>query len=300
MLPIVRQNQHCLNNAVDENKRFKCLMCNDLISYLQNDINLEKTSQIWTDVYAIKNIKKRKNLMDYCRLVSRVTRLVILAGYLKVKYIFHKPKFADAANASARIMKIFNATVTLKGLEKYDGTQQVFIFNHNHMSDPFLLGCLCTIGLPEFSTLTSIRAQSNWMTRTLSKGAKLFVIQRGKTKDTIASLKKSIDNGENIALFPQGIMTNNSIISKFRSGAFQIGAKIMPIVIKHQTETSSQQTIDFLCQKNIIVEVEILDSFDPAEHEIVTKEDIESVRIRMAEAGNFKLSRLCNRDVIES
>lgn len=282
-----------------------CPICNEHVTTTMNDTNLPEDAQIYTDVMALKNIKKHKNFFDYFRMTQRITRLTCLAGYLKLKYIFHKPTLIDHLNACKSLRKIFNIHVTIHEPENTliesntdDVRPKVYIFNHSHMSDVFVVQELCRHGYPECTGIASPAVYKKAFNRIFMAGSKVRVIQRGKTHAT-QLLQDIAANGESIALFPQGNVMNNGAISTFRSGAFKVGVPVVPVVVKHKIPATSQQIGEFLSEKRVDIDIYILDEVDPSEYETITNEMIDDVRKEMADVGRFKLSRVSNRAIVD-
>ena len=61
----------------------------------------------------------------------------------------------------------------------------------------------------------------------------LLIIKRGKNANTVKKMKNYVRKHGSICLFPEGIITHPDTIIQFRTGAFNIGEPILPVVIKY-------------------------------------------------------------------
>ena len=138
-----------------------------------------------------------------------------------------------------------------------------------------------------------------WYLKHLINLLPLLLIDRGKTSNTVEKLKEFVDTKRSLCLFPEGIMTHQNTLSTFRTGAFMTGHPVQPIILKYKPyiyDTSMNNYITKLfSQEKITVTMTILDIEQPP----FDNNKIEMIRHKMAKAGNFALSRVSNKDVVD-
>ena len=117
------------------------------------------------------------------------------------------------------------------------------------------------------------------------------------TENTVEKIRNYVDKTGSICLFPEGMLTHPSTLTRFRTGAFHVGRPIYPIVLKYKNVISDMSAKDFILKisssQNETIEMYILDPFYPP----FDDEQIEKVRMAMGRVGGMFLSRVSNRDI---
>jgi hypothetical protein len=131
----------------------------------------------------------------------------------------------------------------------------------------------------------------------------LLTFNRGEKNrhvNIVDEMRKFVDDNGSICLFPEGIMKHPDALVRFRSGAFHIGRPIYAVTIRHNNIISDGLINGFLYKlggkRDMVMEVHILGPYYPPFDEQM----IEIVRLDMAKYGNMVLSRVANRDVVDT
>lgn len=190
------------------------------------------------------------------------------------------------------LLKQAGVKIKVTGLEKIKKGAKVFIANHTCHFDFIILFYLLKSGFAATATV-----KNNIFTKKLLDIIPTYLIEIGKSNNSVAGMKKYVETYGSICLFPEGMYSHNSTISRFRTGAFHIGYPVYPIVLKYKNYMSDTSLLDFILktnsEKSECVEFIVLDPFYPP----FDDDKIELVRFAMAEAGNLMLARTSNRDV---
>ena len=101
-----------------------------------------------------------------------------------------------------------------------------------------------------------------------------------------------------LMIFPEGMLTHESTLSKFRSGGFVTSYPVQPIIIKYGSKSRIFDLLgfDILCQESIDVEVEVLDPIERKPTQSI-QEFVEHTRNLMSKIGKFTLSNVSNKKI---
>jgi len=127
-----------------------------------------------------------------------------------------------------------------------------------------------------------------------------LVISRGDKNNAVEKMKQFLKKDNNkLCIFPEGIITNRNTLAQFRTGSFNLGYDITPVVIKYNINVYHADPMIFiknlLSQNEIIADVIILNT----ERYPFNNDKIEKIRNKMANYGNLFLSRISNREIID-
>lgn len=198
----------------------------------------------------------------------------------------------DGKKIARDILKAANVKIKVKGLEKIKKGPKVFISNHTSYLDFLAIFYVLGTGFVSSSTITD-----NPLSKRISNIIPTYIVEIGKSQNSVEGMKKYVEEFGSICLFPEGMLTHNATISKFRTGAFYIGYPVYPIVLKYSNNMTDVSIVDFICkafsEKSETITLTIMDPFYPP----FDDEKIELVRFAMGEEGNLLLARTSNRDV---
>ncbi len=171
--------------------------------------------------------------------------------------------------------------------------KRVLIANHTNYHDALVIGFLLnpkvTIGV-----VASPIAQKSVFGRIALAVLPHIMTEQGSTFDKIADFFKINPEESRLLIFPEGMLTHEKTICKFRSSAFKLGYPVQPLIINYKQNVFDLNGFDFLCQKKINVQVTVCDPVDTDG----TIESIELVREQMAKIGEFSLSDVSNKKLI--
>ena len=114
-------------------------------------------------------------------------------------------------------------------------------------------------------------------------------------------MKKYLNNydnqgGDTIIVFPEGILLPPNILGEFRSGAFNTGYPVQPIICKYNqpifdSNSFKNELLNILSLPDLTVTLDILSvchsPFNPIK--------INNIRNTMANKGNYILSRITTK-----
>jgi len=200
----------------------------------------------------------------------------------------------DILNVADKFMRMCNFKINIVGKQNIFKGNKVIISNHCNYIDVLILYII--FGCP---FLASSMIKSEWFGRKVKDLIPLLTVKRGKNKNTVKKMRKIIKELGSIGIFPEGMITNNKTLIKFRSGAFNIGYPIQPVIIKYSPYIYDgdikKALLKILSQDEIIVTVKILPKQEPP----FEKHNIRDIRYLMAYHGNFALSRVTNKDIVD-
>lgn len=210
---------NCLNN------KHICPFCNVKIKgftkindYKQNKQLTQKCIDILS-VSSVDNITNKNNL----ELLSNTPYLLSIFAQL----YFVKSEM-DAKNICKSIFSMAGITLRVKGMNKIKHLEKkVFISNHVGYFDSLILYYILGCGFLASSYIKNDPFFSNAI-----NVLPLLLVERGTKQDTVNRMKKFVEKYGSICLFPEGMFSYPGTLSRFRSGAFQIGEPICPIILK--------------------------------------------------------------------
>lgn len=193
------------------------------------------------------------------------------------------------------VFSMNNIEIKVRGLNKIKSGPKVYIANHTTHLDFAIIFYVLGTGF-----LSSSVIKDNVVSSQLTNILPLLLVDRGKTGgSTVDKMRKYVTENGSICLFPEGMLTHPDAIIRFRTGAFNIGYPVYPIVLKYKNVIGDMSTPNFILKmaskQKEIVEMHILDPFFPPFDE----NKIELVRFAMADRGKMVLSRVSNRDVTD-
>lgn len=273
----------------NKKKTTNCPYCNKSITKLirHDDFKYDKTLyQQCIDIISMSNfdgmssINTNEFLMNLPNLISTVAQIPFTKGIKGGKELIKN------------IFSLNNIKINVKGLNKLKSGPKVFIANHTSHLDFLTIFYVLQTGF-----LASSVIRDNFVSNQLLNIIQILVIDRGNNKNTVEQMRQYVEQKGSICLFPEGMMTNPNTLINFRTGAFYIGYPVYPIILKYKKVVSDMSTSNFIlkissCQTETI-EMSIMNPFYPPFDE--TK--IENIRNKMAEKGNFVLSRVSNKDI---
>ena len=271
----------------------KCPYCNIHIYNIIHANDFKKDKSLYQKCIDIISMSNFDNM-------SKIYTDQALLNLPNFMGILSQLPFAKGINESVKICEdlfaMNNIEIRVKGLKYLKNPEpKVFISNHTSYLDFLILFYILKTGF-----LASSAILENCLTKKLLDLAPILVINRGIDTNTVEKMREHVKKTGSLCLFPEGIITHPDTIIKFRTGAFHIGYPVYPIVLKYKNVISDMSSKDFLlkimsCQKEII-DMHILHPFYPP----FDDNKIEMVRSAMANKGNMMLSRVSNRDVIDT
>lgn len=295
------------NNTDANSKSLKCPHCNLNIKCVltENKINSKtKYAQYKTD---IKSIRINNN--------AAINYLILPISTIKFTSFMNKLLLVDSEkdllSTIEYALKAFNIKINIIDNTKHnpitfknntvgwkntddDNNKIVIISNHAHYLDPVILYYLFKCGFiaSEFILGTDIG-------KIIASKLKLLIFKRGSDTNMVEKIKEYLDEMKRIVIFPEGALSNNDTLLRFRTGAFHAGASICPVVIKYNSmiydDDFKQMMFKVISQPEIVADVYINDIF----HGPFDQEKIDNVRNHMAKVGKLEKSRVSNKSIKE-
>jgi 1-acyl-sn-glycerol-3-phosphate acyltransferase len=277
----------CIDNLV------KCPICNtNIIKHvnLKDYENDYKCTQQCIDILSVTAEKIHNTDMGNC--------LLSLPNLLEIapRFIFAKTQ-NDYRHVISSILSLINYSVKIKGLKKIQNLEKkIFISNHVGNIDTFILYYFLKCGF-----LAAAGQKESPMSVTENVIPVVYV-KRGQKSNTVKKIKDFVDKHGSICIFPEGTVSRMGTLLRFRSGAFNIGYPIYPVILKYKDYSFACSGCDILqvalqycshTNTKMEIEVEILDPIYPP----FNKNTPEQIRQKMASNGNFVMSRVMANDI---
>lgn len=274
------------------NKRY-CILCKtnidksmrfSEINYLVKRENRMDLYQNLIDLITVKNSEKCD--INFLVIPKRITDIS--------HYILNIRDGESSEIIFQNLLQNLNIRIHKKGLDKLTSNKKIFICNHSCYIDPLIIYIIFKCGFLAGSFVRNIS-----LIKKIVKLLPILYIQRGDKKNTVSKIKEFIENIGNICLFPEGLVTHYNTLAQFRTGAFNAGYEVQPLIIKYSPNVHHTDYKKFilrlLSQERIDVELEVLDPYNPP----FNKESIAEIRDKMAMRGDLAKSRISNRDIKE-
>lgn len=273
-------------------KTNKCPYCKSTVSGITRKNDYKKNPDLYQKCIDITSMTNFDNMSSYDAFSVFENFPVFLSVIGELFVAYGKKAGSDLIE---NILSMNDTNVHVTGLNKIKSGPKVFISNHTSHLDFLVLFYVLKSGY-----LASASVYENFLTRRLTEIIPLLVIDRSKKgENTVEKMKKYIEEKGSICLFPEGMITHPNALIKFRTGAFNVGYPVYPIVLKYDPVLGDMSTPNFMIkvasQQKVNVSVMILDPFYPP----FDDNKIEEVRLAMANAGDLLLSRVSNRDIKE-
>lgn len=295
------------NASNNGNNNLKCPFCasnihtvlteykiNSKKKYLQYSIDMKsiRLDNSATINYVILplSIVKFTSFMNKLILASTEQDLLNLLEYLFMSFNI---KINIIDNTNNNPIQIKNNQICWKN-RKDNGSKLVIISNHSHYLDSLVLYYLFRCGF-----VSSDFINQTDLGKIIATKIKLLIFKRGVDTNMVEKIKQYLEEQKKIAIFPEGAFANNETMIRFRTGAFYVGEKICPIVIKYDKiiydDNFSMMIYKLITQQSIGINVYINDFFNPPFDE----KKIKQVREYMINVGGFDDSRVSNKSIKE-
>ena len=313
-------HEKCFNNYIikyqyknfdyNNNLNFSlnCPLCNQKIKTVLSEykINLKKKkyNQYRIDIKSIRidtsaNINYMTLPLGIVKLTAFLNKLIAandhkdIISTIENAFISLNLKINIIDNTKKNPIYIKNNIVNWKNKED-NNQKMVIISNHVSYMDSLILHYLFRSGF-----VSSDFINQTDLGKIISKKLKLLIFKRGVDTNMVEKIKEYLEEFKKIVIYPEGAFSNNETIIRFRTGAFHVGATIVPVVIKYNKviydEDFKLMLFKLITQEEIIVNVYINDFFYPP----FDNDKIEKVREHMINVGNMEKSRVSNKNIRE-
>lgn len=136
------------------------------------------------------------------------------------------------------IALILGSRIRVEGLEHISPDKH-YVFMANHASY-FDIACLFASTKRSLHFIAKDELSRNFFTGYMLRKLQIIFIDRSNSQRSAASLKKAVEhiqNGKNVAIFPEGTRTKTGSLGVFRKGGFKLAVQsktpIIPVAIKN-------------------------------------------------------------------
>jgi 1-acyl-sn-glycerol-3-phosphate acyltransferase len=295
-------------NSKDNDKIFlNCPFCNNKIKTVLTEYKInskKKYNQYRIDIKSVRldnsaHINYMILPLSIVKFTSLMNKLIIansekdLLSFAEHAFNSLNIKINIIDNTQKNPIFIKNNHIYWKNKEDSE-KKMVIISNHCHYFDSFIMYYLFRCGFvsSDFINHTDIG-------RIISTKLKLLIFKRGVDTNMVEKIKKYLDEQKKIVIYPEGTFANNETLLRFRTGAFNVGERVCPVVIKYDKviydDDFKQMVFKLITQNEINVSIYVNDFFDPPFDE----EKIEKIRDFMCSIGKFEKSRVSNKSLKE-
>jgi 1-acyl-sn-glycerol-3-phosphate acyltransferase len=280
-------------------------MCNHLI-HLKCNTSLCKICDKWrgmalhanpTNNVDIKSIKKNPIKWTWTDRLRGLTRLFIsipVIASLFIRLTFNLIDLDYIFWLNKYLCWLLNIHIKCSNKSYYklidSSYKRVIIANHTNYHDALVIGFLLNPNIT-VGVVASPITQKVIFGRIALAVLPHIITEQSSTFNKISDFFKINPEESRLLIFPEGMLTHEKTICKFRSSAFKLGYPVQPLVIDYKQNVFNLKGFDFLCQNKINVQVTVCDPVNTDE----TIESIESVREQMAKIGDFNLSSVSNK-----
>jgi 1-acyl-sn-glycerol-3-phosphate acyltransferase len=252
--------------------------------------------QNYIDLVSLKGIKSGS--INYMNLLKNTPFL--LSSY----YYFKSITSVDELNYLMDILiKTLNIQINIINPEKIINRRKVIISNQSTHLDGLIIYKIFKCGFVGINKMKKIE-----LLQQIIKFIPFVFLDRGhgirghdnriRESNNIEKMRKHLLHND-LCIFPEGMISNTHTLVQFRSGFTKLDTIVQPIIIKCDPAINDTNSMIYLMkglsQSKIIVNVTILDPIYPP----FASNVVESIRHDMARIGNFALSRVSNRDIID-
>lgn len=271
-----------------------CPKCNIKVESIIRADDYKKNNNLYqqcVDILTMTNIDDL-NKINYDKALLNIPRLLVLG--LRVPFT---KGFENGRALCGDVLRLANVKIKVKGLNRIKNEPKIFIINHSCYLDFFIVYYVLKSGFLGTSTLIK-----NPFTKPITEIIPMLIVEINKKggSDTVTRMQEYVKKYGSLCIFPEGMITHPNTIGKFRTGGFMAGVPIYPVVLNFKNKITDLGISDMIlkCSSGYSehVDMEILEPFYPPFND----EKIELVRKTMADAGNFHLSRVSNKDIDNS
>ena len=309
-------HENCFNNYILKCQykifdnleiRLACPHCNSVINNVLTEYKInskKKYNQYKIDIKSIRidnssTINYMILPLGIVKFTSFINKLILVNTekelFTTLEYVLSSLniKINIVDNTSKNPIEINNNKISWKNKEDND-KKIIIISNHAHYLDSVIIYYLFRCGFisSDFINQTDIG-------RIIASKLKLLIFKRGIDTNMVEKIKEYLCEQKRIVIYPEGTITNNQTMLRFRTGSFYVGEAICPIVVKYDKviydDDFKKMLLKLITQNEINVTVYINDFVYPP----FDNNKIEEVRNHMISIGKFEKSRVSNKSFKE-
>lgn len=275
-------------NCYSKYKTKQCPYCNTRVKKIIHKDDYKKNIHLFQECIDIISV----NNFDHMCHIRYDEILFNIPNIVNILYdLSHSKNESCLPKLIEQLFEMNNIKIRVRNIEKIQNKEaKVFIANHTSILDFMIISYLI-----KAKFLISSEIKNNPIGDHATKIIPMIIVDRGKRTNTVDKMIETLKNGESICLFPEGMMSNPKTIIRFRTGAFNTGYPVYPIILKYKNFIVDMNDFDFILKicsnQNEEIEVIFLDPFYPP----FDDKKIEEVRRFMCKEGDMLLSRVSNK-----
>ena len=203
-----------------------------------------------------------------------------IAGFFTNREKFYRKRIEPSAK---KIMKRLHSTLEIRGLENLDKNENyVFVGNHRSYTDILILFLAAAASKRDIIFMSKKEIFKVPALGAAMQAIGVIGVERGETSKAMRSMieaTKSVKNGRNLVIFPEGTRSTDGKLLPFKRGGFIIATraevKIAPFVIKN-TEKFMPKGEFALYPTDVIIEfLPVIDTAGLKDTEVMEKAEKE-------------------------
>jgi hypothetical protein len=269
-----------------------CPICNTEIDgkrFITGKIETQSDAQRYCDLLSVTNVTQ---FSEYS------VQSVLDNIYSFVKTLCEIPFIKGMKNARNKIDKLFshnNTIINVRGLDRIDPKEKhVFISNHTAYIDFLII-----LRFIDTYFLSAEFIKKSAIGRAFADVLPLLIVKRGKKGETVKKMREFVDKYGSICVFPEGCLSHPDTLIRFRTGAFNIGYPIYPIIIKYENIKTDHNIMNLIFKsisnQTVNIYMDVIGPYYPPFND----SKIERIRHDMANVGNMVTSRVTSRDMTD-
>ncbi len=299
-------HEKCISNHILNNKK-NCPICDIVFTkiLLESKLSNSKYYQNKIDIKSVR-LNENSSFINYYLLPLSIIKLTSLLNkvlaaqtrdeiYSCVEYLFRLFNFKINIIDNTKNNPIYFKNNLIKWKNKEDENSNIVIIsNHTNYLDSVVLLYLFKAGFVASDFINKTDLGKKFVDK-----CKLLVFKRGRDTNMVEKIKEYLNINKRIVMYPEGGMSNNETLFRFRTGAFYTNGVICPVVIKYNPfvwdDDFKKNIFKLISQEEINIDIYINDLCYPP----FTNDRIDEIRNYMADIGNFEKSRVSNKFVKE-
>lgn len=278
-----------------------CLICNKYFKkyYTLNELKQlypqkNKLQRLYINLLSVTYFKPEN--INYFKVLSNIYKCIDFIGNLLIQsrcineynYEHVYDNFIDD------LLNACNIRIFIKGKENLINTKKVYICNHHFFLDSAILYRIFHTGF-----VVKKNYSDGFIKEFFKYNPMVYIDRRIKNSGSLNEIKKHIDKYSSICIFPEGTILNMKTLGKFRTGAFNTGYPVQPVIMRFSKEIYGLTAVDLVLKLFEGNQIDCFVDILPLEEGNFDNNRIEDIRRKMAQEGNFMLSDVGNRYIYE-
>lgn len=285
--------EHLVHDT-EECKGGICRVCGVKVEKYLSLNDLDENDQRYIDILSMTRKKHKFSLYRHFIAIIRIFMVSFLMIDLFLRSTFDNLFSSKLVNKKYlvelkdKLLDILCVKIKVYNYDKINELERcIIICNHSSYLDLLVVASVSDeIAFVADQTITTLQ-----MGRAIIKNYPCVILNN---KDGFNKIKNFSETQQKLLICPEGMLTHERCIGKFRNTAFNLNLPIRPLVIDYAQNVFDFSNYDLFCNKNIHVNVTVME----LEQTNGTPNSIENIRQKMANQTfqkPLKLSRIQNK-----